>query len=235
MKRNFMFIKSLMVICGCILLLGCEEKSVEIEYYPISKVSKYGRDTNMTNISYGSDNRISGYNIYVKDSYAYSASVRYGSGSIYYTANNLVYNIQLSNTRGGIRAESIRVATLEGAALYLIEYEYDDEGRMWRVRLNGIGPEPIYNHYKYEGNTIIIDDAGTEYRLQLSSEDNTGFVCNVLDFAGAPYTSQYVINPDLYFLNIYGAPIKYLPAGTDVKRYSNSNLSHVGEKYYYEY
>ena len=235
MKKTYLFIKSLLVIVACISLFSCEEKSIEIPYYPFSHVSICERDSIKTIMSYGLDNRLSGYDIYMHDSYLCRASIKYTASSIYCVIDDLAYNIQLFNTRGGLRAENIRVSTLSGSLLYYLTYEYDDEGRVWRVRLDGVGYKSIYNHYTYEGNTIIIDDAGIEYRLELSSEENTGYVCNVLDCAEAPITSQYVINPYLYFLNIYGTPIKNLPSKHEVKRYSNKNVSHVGEKYYFEY
>ena len=235
MKKKYLCIKSLVIFFTCILLISCEEKSEEIEYFPFTKVSKCERDSIRTTLTYDSDNRLSAFDKYVNDSYVYGASIRYGSGSISCTIGELIYNIQLSNTRGGIRAESIRVTTLSNSLLYFLEYEYDDEGRIRLVRLNGIGDQPAYCIYTYEGNTIFINDNGNDYKIELSSEENSGYVCNVLDFAEAPITSQYIINPDLYFLNIYGTPIKYLPVGHEVKRYSNRNLSHVGKKYYYEY
>jgi len=235
MKKQYFFIKGLVLVVACIIFNSCEEQSQEIEYFPFTQVSKCERDSIRTNLAYNSDDRLSGFSTYVFDSYVFSGNVRYSSGSIYCTVGEVAYSIQLSNTRGGIRAESIKVTTLSGSLLYFLEYAYHEDGRLKMARLDGVDPyQPIFCNYKYEGNTIIIDDAGTEYRLELSSEENSGYVCNVLDYAEAPITSQYIINPDLYFLNIYGTPIKYLPVGHEVKRYSNKALSRVG-RYSYEY
>ena len=236
MKKKYLFIvKSLSVFFACIIFFSCEEKSIEVPYFQFSLVSKCERDSIKTIMTYNHDNRLSEFNMYLFDSFVCSTNVNYNAGTIQCVIKDVFYRIQLSNTRGGIRAESVTASLLNGSRLYYIEYEYDEEeGRLWRARLDGVDTQSIYNHYVYEGNTIIIDDAGIEYRLNLSSEENTGYVCNVLDYAGAPITSQYIINPDLYFLNIYGTPIKNLPSGQEIKRYSNKNLSQVG-KYYYEY
>ena len=236
MKKMYLFcVRSLFVALVSVVLTGCGEQSLEIPYFKFANVSKYERDSIKTIVSYDRE-RVSEYNMYVSDSLVRKISVIYSLGSIHCVTDDVAYEISLSNTRGGMRAESINVTTVNGnARLYYIEYEYDDEGRLWRARLDGVDTHPIYNHYRYEGNTIIIDDAGTEYRVELSSEKNLGYVCNVLDYANAPITSKYIINPDLYFLNIYGAPVDRLPYGYDVTYTNNSsNLSRVG-KYYYEY
>ena len=232
---NSFFTKSILFAFICIMFAGCDEASIEIPYYSFSRIAKYERDSLRTTLSYGSDSRLSEYVMYVNDSLICNVYVRYTPSFINCIINDYVYNIQLSNTLGGARAESIEVTSLSGSKLHTIVYEYDDDGRLWRARLDGVDTRPIYNHYKYEGNTIIIDDAGSEYRLELSSEDNLGYVCNVLDYADAPITSKYIINPDLYFLNIYGAPVGKLPYGHIVTRCNNNkNLSRVG-KYHYEY
>ena len=70
------------------------------------------------------------------------------------------------------------------------------------------------------------------YEIQLGSEENTGHVYNVLGYAGAPLTTQYVFNPELYFLNIYGKPVDLLPQGMEVSRSGNS--MRIGQ-HYYEY
>ena len=237
MKNMYAFFaKSILIAFACVMFAGCDDASLEIPYYQFSRITKYERDSIRTTMSYNDDNRLSEYGMYVNDSLTCKVNVRYTPSSIICVINDYVYNIQLSSTLGGSRAESILVTSLSGSRLQYIEYEYDGEGRLWRARLDGVDPwHPIYNHYRYEGDTIIIDDAGTEYRLELSTEENSGYVCNVLDYAEAPMTSQYVINPDLYFLNIYGAPIGKLPYGHVVTRCNNNkNLSRVG-KYHYEY
>ena len=236
MKNKYSFFtKCLVIALFFITFLGCEEKSMEIPYYEFSLVSKYKKESIVAFMDYNSDNRLSEFNIYVNESSIGRSPVKYTSSYISCTINDVMYHIQLSNTRGGIRAESVRVSTLEGVRLYYIEYWYDDAGRVNKARLDGIDIMPIWNHYKYEGNTIIIDDAGTEYRLELSSEENLGYVCNVLDYANAPITSNYIFNPYLYFLKIYGTPVNMLPSGQEIVHCNNNkNLSRVG-KHYYEY
>ena len=234
-KKKLFFIKSLLIVFACISIISCDEKSLEITYYPFSRVVNCKRDTLKTIMAYGNDNRLSKFNVYVHDTIVDSSYVKYTSSTINCVINDIAYSIQLSNTLGGVRAEFINATTLSGSRLFYIEYSYDDAGRLCKARLDGVDTKPIYNHYIYEGNTIIIDDAGTEYRLELSSDDNLGYVCNVLDYASAPITSQYIINSDLYFLNIYGTPVGKLPYGYKVERCNNNlNLSRVG-KYYYEY
>ena len=236
MKNLHLFvIKGLLVAFSFTMFISCDEGSLEIPYYEFSRISKYERDSLKTFVTYGVNDRLSGYEIYIHDSLAYKSTVQYSYTTINCVIDDVLYNVQLSNTRGGLRAENMNAFASSGSRLYYVEYEYDDEGRLWRARLDGIDTKSIYSHYKYEGNTIIIDDAGTEYRLSLSSEENLGYVCNVLDYAEAPITSKYIINPDLYFLNIYGAPIEKLPYGHAVTRCNNGkNLSRVG-KYFYEY
>ena len=236
MKRKYLFIvKSLSLAFMFITLVGCDEKSIEVPFVEIAQVSKFERDSVKTIMNYNND-RLSNYDIYVCDSLVNEVIVRYSAGSISCVLNDVAYNIKLSNTRGAIRAESIDATTLSGARLYSVVYDYYIDGRLKMARLDGVDPkEPIFNNYRYEANTIIIDDAGTDYILELSSEKNLGNVCNVLDYANAPYTSKYIINPDLYFLNIYGVPVEQLPLGQTVSRCNNNkNLSRVG-KYYYEY
>jgi hypothetical protein len=64
----------------------------------------------------------------------------------------------------------------------------------------------------------IQEAGGRQYSIDLSNEENTGYVCNVFGYVNAPLTNQYVINPDLYFLNIYGKPIDKLPGGHEIVR-----------------
>lgn len=232
-KVCLFFTKSLFAVAlTCVVFVGCDEGSLEIPSYQFSHVSKCERDSVKTLMTYGSKG-LSEYNMYVYDNLVCKTNVSYSSSRISCTIHGVSYDIQLANTKGGARAESV-MATVNKARLYSILYRYDTEGRLVQADIEGVADNVVYTHYKYDGNTIIIDDVGTEYRINLSSEDNIGYVCNVLDYADAPYTSKYVINPDLYFLNIYGTPVSKLPYGHDVVFCDGKKLSRVG-KYYYEY
>lgn len=232
-KVHLFFIKGLFVAFACVMFVGCDEGSLEIPNYQFSRVSKCERDSVKTLMTYGSKG-LSEYSLLVNDALVCKASVGYSSSKIFCTINGISYDIQLSNTKGGARTEGV-LATVNGARLYNTQYWYDGAGRLIKACIEGVGPQPVYTHYKYEEGCVVIDDVGTEYRINLSLEDNLGYVCNVLDYADAPYTSNYVINPDLYFLNIYGTPVAQLPYGHEIERCNNNlNLSRVG-KYSYEY
>jgi hypothetical protein len=138
----------------------------------------------------------------------------------------------LANTTGAYRAETV-TATKNNALFYNVEYKYDSQGRVIQARVDGVGSSSVYVEFEYEANAIVINDYGTFYRLELSSADNSGNVCNVMDLADAHYTSKYVFNPDLYYINIYGTPVKKLPQGHEFEL-SEGRLSRIG-KYYYEH
>ena len=222
------------MVFSCIMLTGCDEPTESIPYFEFSRVATCERDSLKTYITYG-DRGISEYSLYIKGSFVSKESVKHTGSSITCTINDIVYVVKLSNTRGGLRAESVSALTLSGARLYYVEYWYDDEYRLIKARLDGVESVPVYAHFKYESDNIVIDDVGREYTLRLSSEANLGYVCNVFDFSDTYYTSKYIINTDLYFLNIYGAPVEKLPYGQTVT-YSNDrkSITRVG-KYYYEY
>jgi len=179
-------------------------------------------------------------NLYINDKLRSESKIEYLLTTIRCEVNGITYEIFLDNTRGGARAKEV-TARVNGALLNNVEYFYDDQNRIEKAcyeRLGGVddgGPKIRWIIYTYNGNDIIeVDDAGTNYTLNLSSEENTGSVCNVLDFSGAPISTQYIINPDLYYLNIYGKPVGYLPQGQTIERNSSNNLTRVG-KYRYEY
>ncbi len=224
--------KGLLVAFGCVMFAGCDEGSLEIPYYPLSQVTTCERDSIKTLMTYGSQG-VSEYSLLEHGSLVCTAHVKYTSSKIYCTIKGVSYDIQLANTKGGFRAEEV-LATIGGAQLYRVLYSYDELGRLNKAFVEGAAPDPVYTHYRYEDGAIIIHEVGTDYRIQLLSEDNLGYVCNVLDYADAPYTSNYVINPDLYFLNIYGTPVNKLPYGHVIMINKKEKLSRVG-KYLYEY
>ena len=235
-KVHLFFTKSLLLFFVSISLVSCNEGSEEIVYFYLAQVSGYEKDSVKTHMRYGNLG-LSAFDVFINDSHVSSSEVKYSPGKIFCTINNIAYEIKLSNTRGGVRAESVNATTLGGSRLFYVEYWYDSVGRMEMARVDGVAEKPAYCHYAYRNDSIIIDDFGTEYTLALSSEINIGYVCNVMDYTDAPMTSTYIINPDLYFLNIYGAPSDKLPKGHTVTRSGSGNeirLSRVG-RYYYEY
>jgi hypothetical protein len=215
------------------MFVGCDEGSLEIPYYQFSKISKCERDSIKTLMQYG-DRGLSRFEVLVHDNQVSVSYVSYTTSAIHCTIRDISYNIHLDNTRGGTRAEFVQ-ANKGNSELYSIEYTYDDLSRLSLAKIQGVGEAVVYVSYQYEDKAVVINDAGTRFRIELSSGKNVGYVCNVLDFADAYYTSKYVIHPDLYYLNIYGAPVEWLPSGHEVTFCeNNTDIAQVG-KYFYEY
>lgn len=233
-KKHFIFMNCLcLAITSVLFISSCDEGSLEIPFYEFSKVSKCERDSIKTLMTYN-NKELSQYEVLVYDNLVCNGYVSYTTTTISCSIKGIDYKIHYDNTRGGFRAETVK-AYKDGALFYEVEYEYDTQGRLWRARLGGVEHVQVFAHYTYEEDAIVIDDVGTPFRIELSSRENIGYVCNVLDYADAPYTSTYIINPDLYFLNIYGAPVKRLPAGNVVEMCAeNKQITRVG-KYTYEY
>jgi len=233
--KNFslLLIKSLLVILVCNLFVGCEKALLQLPIYDMAKVTKCERDSIVTQMSYN-QNGLSEFKYFVYDSFKSASGVRYSTGVIFCSINGLDYEIELSNTRGGTRVEGIR-AKRGNALEHAVQYWYDDQNRLKTARVSGEDAKAVYTNYKYEANRVIVEEGGHDHPIELSSADNLGSVCNVFDFAGAKLTSKYVINPDLYFLGIYGAPISKLPQGQVIEyTEDHQKLSRVG-KYHYEY
>ena len=231
-KLSLLVIKSLITVFVGTVIISCgNEDPIPIPVYTISKVSMFERNNIKTYLGYG-NSRLNEYRQFEDERQVNSAFVYYAADYIYCTFNDVKYEIEMDNVKGGVRAKTV-TATKNGFPIYNVYYNtYDQQGRLTLARVDGVGGQSIYISYKYEGNKIVISDGTT---LELSSDDNKGNVCNVLDFAGSSYTSDYVINPCLYFLNIYGTPINKLPVGQEVE-YSEDNqkILRVG-KYTYEY
>jgi len=227
---------SLYIISICAFFFSCDDETIEIPYFPFAQVTKCDRDSISMVMGY-SNVGLSEFNLYENDSFVGRSFVRYTPSQILCTIKGIDYTIQLSNTKGVYRIESLE-AKVGNVLWYYVQYWFDAENRLIAARVDGsdIADQnrlsSVYVSYKYVDNTIETSDGGF---LELSSEDNLGYVCNVLDFAGSPHTSKYVINPDLYFLNIYGSPILKLPKGQAI-RYTDNNqkLQSVG-KYKYTY
>ena len=240
MKVVNLFLKSLFVVFVTTMFIGClDEESEEIPYYPISKITKYERDSISMSISYGRDG-LSEYSLSVNGELIEKSYVIYSASKISCQMKGIRYEVQLSSTKGARRAESV-TATVGQSILFQVDYFYDEQNRLKLAHVNGGEyPKPVYVSYKYDGNRVIIHDEsdGQNHILELSNEDNKGYVCNVFDFTSSPLTSQYVIHPDLYFLNIYGAPFSKLPVDQEVEYTTDSRnapaLARVG-KYTYIY
>ena len=233
-KFSSLFIKSLFVVFAFAGATSCDEKAIELPVYTYEKVVKCERESTKMFMGYH-NNRVVDYSLYVNDNLKSKTYVNYNkAGLIYCEIDGITYEIQLSNTKGGSRVESV-LAKIDGGVYFFVAYYFDDDNRLIKARIDAEG-ESVYTNYHYEENAIIVEERAIEYRIELSDLENKGNVCNVLDFAGGPKTSKFVIHPDLYFLRIYGMPIARLPklpAGQVV--YAEDNrLLRVG-KYRYDY
>lgn len=235
-KLSLFFIESLFTVFVCAVFYGCHEETTEaVPPYTITKVSKCERDNIEMYMWYNSMG-LSDYKLYENGVLISSSTVNYKPGIIKCSIRGINYEIFLANTKGGFRIETLK-ASDGNTVLYTVDYSFDKDNRLEKALISGslLGnpgkPESVWVTYKYEGNKITVSDGGS---VELSTEENVGNVCNVLDFAGSPNTSTYVINPDLYFLKIYGTPISKLPRDQEVSYTDNNQLSRVG-KYYYEY
>ena len=231
-KVQMFFVKSLMMAVAGFMVVSCDDSSPEVPSFKISPIAKYEKDSKATYLFYH-EGRITELRSYVDGTLVSSSYVNYNPSGITCSVKGIDYSIKWDATLGGARATSVE-ARIGGALYYRVEYlAYDAEGRLVLASIEREGG-PYYVSYKYNESSVVIDEGSFgQYEIPLSSEENVGNVCNVLDYANAPNTSEYVINPDLYYLNIYGAPVKYLPSGHRVER-SDGNLSQVGE-YFYEY
>ncbi|MDR0700519.1 MAG: hypothetical protein LBG28_15075 [Tannerella sp.] len=230
MKKVGLFYKrSLAMAFVVFFIASCSgEKGLEIPVYDMLHVSKYERDALKTIIEYDS-RKIIKYSLYIDDVLASSTAVIYKPDGIYCTLNGIDYELRLDNTVGGSRVEHL-YASINGEMYYDVLYRYDSEGRLSNTEINAQGG-PYYTTYRYKESSIEIIDDGI-YEIALGNEENTGYVFNVLNYANTSHTSKYVINPELYFLNIYGKPVGKLPTGYTVEH--SGNTLRIGN-HYYEY
>ena len=222
---------------------GCQDGGNEyIPFVKFGQVTEFTREDYHTYMAYGDMyGRISQYVYQVGQNVISNSNVVYTSSGFTCLIDSFMYDVILTITTGGARASSMSVYS--GNAIYFyVEYQYDEIGRLHLAKLirpgdsNGKGSE-IWISYTYTENSITIKEGQAFYEISLSdTEENTEYVCNIFAFSDAPLTTTYIINPELYFLNIYGMPIGKLPAGQAVDRVSNTDLrlSRVG-KYYYKY
>jgi hypothetical protein len=157
-----------------------------------------------------------------------NATVRYGEGSgdVVYSYGGKLIEIVLNENyfvENATTYESGRLLSKAG-------YGYSSAGYLSTVRLERPGQTPVTIYYKYPdlqspsgSDEIVIEEHPGQiiYRIPLSittdrngqpaRQVNESFVCNVLRYGNSPITNEYVINPDLYYLGLYGVPFKYLP------------------------
>ena len=131
-----------------------------------------------------------------------------------------------------------------------LSYSYDYAGYVSRIEIPNLQATIRFKyHYRDQSNyanSITITEVQrtdtSTYTLRLAPEKlrNTGYVCNVLRAVGAPLTNQYALNPDLYYLGIYGTPVKLLPDAIierNIYRDGEGDLhsvySRVGSDYYF--
>lgn len=220
---------------------SCKEGGEKVPFIQFEHVKEFTRDSLRTYMEYeGMYNRLSLIRYQVEENIRSSSSVTYTAQGMICTIDTLTYDVKLAATVGGSRAFSV-TASIKDATVYYVEYQFDAAGKLTLAKViipgdnNGAGSEQWVS-YNYTADNIEINEGNAIYNIPLSTEENTGYVCNAYAFAEAPLTNRYIINPDLYFLNIYGMPVEQLPAGETIQRIgaNDSRLSRVG-KFYYTY
>jgi hypothetical protein len=219
------------------VLSGCKENVEKLPFITFEKVTEFTRDSYRTVLEYGDQyGRMSLIQFQEGDYVKSREGILYTSQGMNCYIDTLLYEVKLASTIGGSRAFSVSTYK-EGGVFYYVEYQFDISGKLFlaKIIIPSTGSEEWIS-YKYTDDNLEINEGGIIYNVPLSTEENTGYVCNVYAFSEAPLTNKYVIHPELYFLNIYGMPIKNLPADQIVQRVgSNDNrISRVG-KYYYKY
>lgn len=226
-KVNFFLVKSLIMALMCFSVIACEKESIRVNNYPISPVSKH--ETGTARIMMSHDNlKVREFHLYEGENLTCTAGVAYRTDGIACTLNGIQYHIEPDNILGAVRAKTI-IATQDGVLLYEVEYFYTGE-RLTSATISAPGG-PYYTSYKYNDSYIMINETNMgEYKLELCQEENTGYACNVLGYAETPLTTKYVINPALYYLNIYGKPVEKLPHGCEITR--SGKTMRVGKNLY---
>jgi hypothetical protein len=237
-------------------IAGCEESVTPIPNHinlkeELAKVGVKGFaiDTVYTEFSFYNNERIDalrkGVVADTEDDFAEvrwdanSPRIEYNGGStITYTHNGLRSRITRDNY-GFISTVENRIGS--GNLHSKVDYKYHPTGYLNYVVLErpGLSPEYITFVYPDQNGGITIKEAGLSYSISLQSDtENIGYVCNVLRYANAPLTNTYVIDPDLYYLGLYGMPIRSLP-NEEIRSGKNSVsatiLSRVGNnKFFYK-
>ncbi|MDR1600805.1 MAG: hypothetical protein LBS42_00030 [Tannerella sp.] len=155
------------------------------------------------------------------------AVIRYGEGSgdIVYSYGGILTEIVLNENYFAENVTTYEYGRLQSK----IDYGYNASGYLSTARIERPGQVPVTVYYKYPdmqnpastAEILIEEHPGpTVYHIPLATVNSTGepakqeneaYVCNVLRYGKSPITNEYVINPDLYYLGLYGAPFKYLP------------------------
>jgi hypothetical protein len=231
-KEHLVVVKSLLSgLLFCFLAISCEKTSLEVPYFEMRHLTKYQKDSLTLEVSYNERNSITGYKRYINNSLASQAYLIYKGDNIQCAIDGVYYSIFWENIKGGVRVTEL-TATINGAQYFTTNYTYNEEGRLIIAAIHTVGG-PFYVRYEYEGSTLRVIEMGEIYvenPFELGNEENTGNVCNVLGLLDLPLTNKFVIIPELYYLNIYGAPIRQIPADFAVSRTSNS--LRVGDHYY---
>lgn len=131
-----------------------------------------------------------------------------------------------------------------------LKYTYKSNGFLDYVTLERSGEKPVTIVFRYPDadGGLTIQEGAKFYKIPLAKDpvtkeklENKGYICNVFNHVNAPLTNEYVIIPDLYYLGLYGVPLKYLP-DTFIEKgvitedgVKNSVISRVGtHRFYYK-
>jgi len=223
---------------------ACKETVPVAGIYPISHVSIVERDGEKIYYSWG-DNGVSHIRVLnLSGAEIASSSISYLKDGMSCSMFGVNYKFFFDNTSGGLRVTKLE-AMKGGALFYSVDYGYDEQGRIGMALLEKSGESEgdgdtridIY----YHSDKVEVSDNGINggfFTIPLSSEDNTGNVCNVVDFSGSQRTSEYIFNYYFYYMNIFGKPVDKLPAVDEIVREdadnASSKLLKVG-KYSYSY
>jgi hypothetical protein len=184
---------------------------------------------------------------------ATSPVITYGGGgnsAISYSYKGLKTEVVTNDNQ---HAETVINTYGDGRMHSQLSYTYNSAGYLTYVRIERPGQEAATVAYKYpdllnptDSDKIIIEEyPGLVYHIPLAVNKNVpgklkneSYICNVLREGKAPLTNEYVINPDLYYLGIYGTPYKYLPDETIesvIGGGQQTSLFRVGNIRYYYY
>jgi hypothetical protein len=229
---------------ACLAFSSCKEIITDAPVNSIARISSFERDFETTCFSYDNNTVRS---IIVLDEYGskkQQSSINYSSVGISCNLHGVSYSITPDNTRGGWRVKNL-LAVKNNALFYRVEYFYDELGRLSSAHIEKSGEASGSNPYvtislNYSDDRVIVSDdgiGGGTYTIMLSEEANVDNVCNVLDFAESKRLSEYVMNPDFYYLNIFGTPVSKLPAEEEIKWEGEGDSRRLVEigKYKYNY
>lgn len=155
-----------------------------------------------------------------------NAAITYGGGSanLTYEHNGIKTEVVTNEYHF---AETVRNTHPNGKLHSQLSYGYNQYGYLNSIRLEREGKDPVlfditYPDSKNNADAIVITEyPGPVYHsiplaisyanFQAEKMPNNGLVCNVLRYSNSALINDYVLNPDLYYLGLYGMPYKYLP------------------------